>query len=824
MTNYKIYSISDYSKANSVFIKNNAITLTKTKLKNLLIKENKNYHFRIHKNTNYILFGDLDNFSYNFKKFIEIFIKFLKEKYNLEILEDDIMYTQNDSKTGSFHYSIPKYYGKTETLKLLHSEFQKNYVENLENVNKSNIDTTIYSEHWFRCPNQGKGSGSENDKHIIKKGNMIDFIVEFIPKKSICIDDIVNNNTKQKVKHNINDNKNEIVKINKITNTKNNNEIVEIESKACILERQNKHNENILSTAFSKPIICKKIFDDCYKKERFDEYNTWITVGMAIKNTFLDEKTAFDLFNYFSSKGSKYEGIEDTRCKYATFVKKENSDGYTIATIYHIAIEDNKGKFIEIMGRNTLELGPTDICRFLKTIAGYKFMYIKRDNKYLLFCYNGKYWINDSVLIKQCISTELYTFLKTILVEVYWSSPQFKNLKTQIDKLKTIQFKKEIIETYKEYGTVENIEFDTKWWLLGFNNKVYDLEEGCMRDYLYEDYLSITTGYDWREPTHEEIDTMEYIIKTIMPIEEEREFYLKLLSTALEGKALEKFIVFNGDGGNGKGMIDDMLLLALGNYAMIGNNAILFETNKTGSNPEKANIHKKRLVIFREPSENKKFENSVIKELSGGGTISARGLYESNAKKELNLTLIVECNKRPLFVEEPGDAEVRRLIDIKFRSSFVNDETLIDENNYIFKANSNYKTEYFQNKHKYALLKILMNAYKRYKNEDSTLKMPESIKKRTDQYLEMSCNLLQWFKDNYELSENETISFKEMYDLFKQSDFYINANKIEKRNYTKKKFYEYFQKNIFTRKYYKERHYNTYNILKGWKRKEILDE
>lgn len=819
MTNYKIYSISDYSKVNSVFIKNNAINLTKTKLKHLLTKENNNYHFRIQKNTDYVLFGDLDNFSYNFEKFIEIFIKFLKEKYNLDILKDDIMYTQNDSKSGSFHYSIPKYYGKTETLKILHNNFQKYYIEKLENVNKSNIDTTIYSEHWYRCPNQGKGSGSGTDKHIIKKGNMIDFIIDYIPIKSICIDNVVNNHINNEKLVN---NNNKIVKQKNTNNEKN--EIVEIESKAYILEKQNKHNENVLSTAISKPIICKRIFDDCYKPERFDEYNTWITVGMAIKNTFIDENTAFDLFNYFSSKGSKYEGIENARCKYATFVKKEKSDGYTIATIYHIAIEDNKAKFVEIMGRNTLELGPTDICMFLKNIAGYKFIYIKRGEKYLLFCYNGKYWINDDVLIKQCISTELYSFLKTILVEVYWSSLQFKNLKSKVDKLKTITFKKEIIETYKEYGTVENIEFDTKWWLLGFNNKVYDLQEGYMRNYLYDDYVSITTGYDWREPTQKELDTMNYIIKTIMPIEEEREFYLQLLSTTLEGKALEKFIVFNGNGGNGKGMIDDMLLLALGDYAIIGNNAILFEFSKTGTNPEKANIHKKRLVIFREPSERKKFENSVIKELTGGGTISARGLYESNAKKELNLTLIVECNKRPLFAEEPGDAEVRRLIDINFRSSFVNNEDLIDEENYIFKANSDYKTEYFQNKHKYALMQILMNAYTRYRNNGSTLQMPDSIKKRTEQYLEMSCNLLQWFKDNYELSETDTIAFKDMFDLFKQSDFYINANKIEKRNFTKNKFYEYFQRNIFTRKYYKERYNNLRNILNCWKQKTHLDD
>ena len=31
------------------------------------------------------------------------------------------------------------------------------------------------------------------------------------------------------------------------------------------------------------------MFDECYKKERFEVYEYWISVGMAIKNTFLNE-------------------------------------------------------------------------------------------------------------------------------------------------------------------------------------------------------------------------------------------------------------------------------------------------------------------------------------------------------------------------------------------------------------------------------------------------------------------------------------------------------------------------------------------------------
>ena len=32
--------------------------------------------------------------------------------------------------------------------------------------------------------------------------------------------------------------------------------------------------------------LYKKMFDECYSQERFEIYEYWITVGMAIKNTF----------------------------------------------------------------------------------------------------------------------------------------------------------------------------------------------------------------------------------------------------------------------------------------------------------------------------------------------------------------------------------------------------------------------------------------------------------------------------------------------------------------------------------------------------------
>jgi hypothetical protein len=582
--------------------------------------------------------------------------------------------------------------------------------------------------------------------------------------------------------------------------------------------------EKKLIDVLAHPNTIKKVMD-CYNNDRYDEYGCWHSVGMALRNTYIED-VAFELFDYFSSKGKKYDGTAKTYEKFKSFksfgffktTTQKNKNGYTMATIYYFAIEDNKPKFLEIMKKNTFELEQFDMCLYIKVLAENRFFYIKEGDLFKLYCFNGKYWQNDDTLLKHFISTELYDFLKLLVVELYFESQNFPKMITQIKKLKTAKYKQEMVCTYKEINLKPDVKFDKKWHLFGFTNVVYDLENGEFRDYDYNDYISITTGYDWIEPTKDEIELMNKLIKQIMPKDDERKLYLQILSTGMSGKCVEKFIIMNGKGGNGKGMIDDLLLDALGNYAMIGNNSILFETSKTGSNPEKSNIHKKRCVIFREPPENKKFENSVIKELTGGGTFSARGHHETNTTKELNLTMILEANKRPLFAEEPTEADARRIIDIYFGTKYTTEKELVDEENNIYIANEYYKTDDFRKKYKYALLKILMESYKEYKKNNYIFEIPQSIKERTSQYLEMSCNILQWFKDNYKYTgdKNSICKMKDLFEDFSTSSYFINLTKNEKRKYNKSYFCDYVSSNIFLSKYYKLTHQHISNCIVGW--------
>ena len=184
--------------------------------------------------------------------------------------------------------------------------------------------------------------------------------------------------------------------------------------------------------------------------------------------------------------------------------------------------------------------------------------------------------------------------------------------------------------------------------------------------------------------------------------------------------------------------------------------------------------------------------------------------------------MIVECNKKPLFSEEPKESEIQRIIDIFFRSTFVTDIEQVNEKEHIHIANQEYKTKEFQQKHKFALFYILIKEHQKYLNNNSILKLSKNIIERTYTYLELSCNILQWFKENFTHTENkkDILKLKDIYDMFCNSGYYSNLTKMEKRKYNKTFFIEHFQTNIFLKKYYCSRTNATSNIIKEWIIKE----
>ena len=271
-----------------------------------------------------------------------------------------------------------------------------------------------------------------------------------------------------------------------------------------------------------------------------------------------------------------------------------------------------------------------------------------------------------------------------------------------------------------------------------------------------------------------------------------RNFVLQQLSTSLEGRPSIHFLIFDGSGANGKSVLDNLLLSALGNFGITGNNSILYEKNRTGANPERANLDRKRLVIFREPPEGYPLENATIKEFTGGGDFSARTLFEKETTKSYHGTTVLECNRRPKMAEQITYADVRRIIDIPFPSKFEADDSKVNEEKHIFKADSYYETNEFRETYKRAFMKILMEAHKSDK-----LSVPASVLERTQAYLLESSDIFHWFLNEYEMVDDKEqyIKLGDVYENFRISEFFQYLTKREKVKYNKRNFIKYFGEN-----------------------------
>lgn len=372
-------------------------------------------------------------------------------------------------------------------------------------------------------------------------------------------------------------------------------------------------------------------------------------------------------------------------------------------------------------------------------------------------------------------------------------------------KLGTSKFISGVIDYLIDKYRNESLEFDMKSNLFGFNNIVYDLEKNEFRDYRREDLITITTGYDWKEPLKEEIELIEKIIKQIHDNNILRLFYLDILCSGLWGITLQNFIIFNGSGSNGKSMFNDLMLKAVGNYGHIIKSSMLCEKIKQGANTDVANMDRKRYIVSRESDANQKLSNAIIKEYTGGSGISARKLYVNEDKTILHLTLVLECNKKQKLIEEPTEGDIRRIVDLLFESKFTKDKDIINNSN-IFESNIEYVENEFREKYKYALLKILFIHNKNnYKKE---LIIPEIVKKRTNQYMEKSFEIFEWFNETFEKIEYYTkddyISISDINDILKISEYYQTLNKNEKRNITKEKLIILFKDNSLYKKSYQD--------------------
>ena len=365
----------------------------------------------------------------------------------------------------------------------------------------------------------------------------------------------------------------------------------------------------------------------------------------------------------------------------------------------------------------------------------------------------------------------------------------------------------------KQSGKFEGMKFDSRKDLLGFTNGVMELPTGTFRSYLYNDYITLTTLYEYSQPDYTKEDVaklrkeIEALIESIQDKPDHRELLYQILASGLDGNLYQKFFFFNGKGGNGKGLLSGLMHSILGdNFCLSPKEIVLKSLKSPGATPEIAGLQHKRYIIFAEMGGS--IDNEAFKKLTGNDKYEGRGLYQLDARFKLEATIVGEFNNPPDFKEALTGGEARRALDIAFNNNYTDDPEKIDKTiNGIFyrKANPYYTTDDFIAKASPILLDILLDKYKQYYNKETKqieFVIPEEVMSRTKELLAGMNVFNKVIGFNWEKVSDEVVAptpFKELWNEVQYSDDYKPLTAKVKRQYSRDKFYEWLKENYETK-------------------------
>lgn len=576
-------------------------------------------------------------------------------------------------------------------------------------------------------------------------------------------------------------------------------------------------------------------------EDRFNDYDLWIRFSFLLKNLDLTRDQQKELFIKYSSTSKKFNKSKDL--DFFNNIEKRD-DGLTFKTLEYWFKCDNYEEFvkwnIKMRANNnndnsnffnypiSRDFTSGEISDYFKSIYETKFIYC--DNK--LYYFNGVYWETDdknTSFLSNFIDDKFYNHFLEIhtenqiklqkLIVKNKNDDRIDNLDDILDdyykKIKNnfrkIVFRKSLIQDIINKITNNKQEFNKQPNLLCFKNKLFDLKQRKFIEPKASYFISMNTGYDYiddEKTKTKNVNELNKILDTIFN-SENRKSYFSVLSSGLVGELVQKFTVCSGAGGNGKSLLNSLFMQTIGDYGYKLPPQILQQKLKIGACPEMANLHLKRFVLTSEPDSEFDINCSVLKQLTGDDEINSRNLFSDNTKTELFSTLVMECNDRPKF-NEVNDAILRRLINIPFKSKFVDE---YQYNNYteqerkelnIYLGNSNYEKREFKQTYRQALFDILVNDHLENYFKSGIYKSQEVIKE-SNKYLSDSDIVFNFVNENYDQIQDKKAFIKcvDLWDKFKTTDDYLKMPKMSQRKLNKTEFIKRLENNLFIGKFIK---------------------
>lgn len=211
-------------------------------------------------------------------------------------------------------------------------------------------------------------------------------------------------------------------------------------------------------------------------------------------------------------------------------------------------------------------------------------------------------------------------------------------------------------------------KFDGDSYLLNFTNGTLDLHTGELRTHNPEDMITRSIDFDY-VANAECPRFMQFLWETTADDVDLARYLQRALGYSLTGDTGEQCLFLaHGSGANGKSTLLNLFQAMLGGYARnTPVQTLLAKKSDGGASNDLVRLRSARFVTATEAEANQKLAESLLKQVTGGDTVTARALYHEYVEFKPEFKLWLATNHMPK-VNGGDPAMWRRLHMIPFNT------------------------------------------------------------------------------------------------------------------------------------------------------------
>lgn len=530
-----------------------------------------------------------------------------------------------------------------------------------------------------------------------------------------------------------------------------------------------------------------------------DSYDEWLRNGIICYN----EGLSLDVWEQMSRKS---QGYEEGACKqkWESF-KKQKDHKLTQATWWKWLKKNNPDHYSFLMETrrdfwNLIELTNH------KDIA--KYFWNNNPDAYLWNESMGWFSLQPSNVWKAYESKSAPSGLKRHLADTLQNlAMETKNAEVryyariqeltkdpeEINKLKTRHIRKinEINSAYMKFGQsdfcngvisflpsfYEDTDLEEKMDMnrnvFAFNDGLYDLEKDKFRPIQPSDYVSTTTRYNYPKSSNKEVrGELQKFMYDLFEKQDVADYVWKVLASCLMGyNRFEEYYTLTGSGGNGKGVLAELLQTAFGGYYTSVDVSLFTKPVERRDQPIPALVEARpsRLMMTSEPESDDRIQVGLIKKITGGDPVEARTLNSKHiVKYKPQFSVIFQTNSIPQLSKIDGGI-TRRMRVIRFPFQFNSGSATNSR-----KGDPDIKDKKCKSvewRDEFILMLCEFHAVVKKLNK---LDAPQWVMEATNNYIDDNNPLKLWLDQHYKITNDET-DFISSVDL--KRNFLMDTNR-----------------------------------------------